>query len=122
MKRILAVVTLAAGASVAAAQPVQVNLLEWKIEMPSDTVVAGAKTFRVKNAGKVTHSLYVRGPGVTKGSAEIAAGQETRLTVTLRPGTYEVYCPLADMTHKMAGMTQQLVVIEAKPAAAKKTP
>jgi hypothetical protein len=41
----------------------------------------------VKNAGTMTHAFYVRGECVAKGSREIPAGQETALTVTLKPGT-----------------------------------
>jgi len=122
MKHILAVAALAATAFVAKAQTVPVTLSEWKIEMPSDTVKAGTVIFRIKNAGRVTHDFYVKGPGANKGSREISAGQETRFTVTLRPGTYEIYCPLAEMTHKMAGMSMTLVVTAATPAAAAKKP
>jgi hypothetical protein len=41
----------------------------------------------------------------------------------LKPGTYEVYCPLADLSHKKAGMSKTLVVVAAAaPAATKKKP
>ena len=32
------------------------------------------------------------------------------LRVTLKPGTYDVFCPMADMSHKNAGMSRKLVV------------
>jgi hypothetical protein len=38
----------------------------------------------------------------------------------LTAGTYEVYCPLADLSHKMAGMTRKLVSTGDPPAATKK--
>ena len=121
MKRILIAAALAATASVAQAQAVTVTLTEFKLALGRDTVPAGSVTFRVKNVGKMNHALYVRGPGVEKGSREIPAGQETPLTLTLKPGAYEVYCPVSDLSHKMAGMSGTLVVTAAeKPAPPKK--
>ena len=123
MKRILIVATLATLSSVAAAQPVAVTLTQWKVLPSRDTVNAGAVTFRIKNSGEMTHSLYVLGEGVAKGSREIPAGQEATLTVTLKAGTYELYCPLSDLSHKMAGMKRSLVVLPAAaPAAPAKKP
>ena len=121
MLRILIVAVLAASSSVASAQAVNVTLSEWKIGLERDTVRAGSVTFKVKNAGTMTHGFYVRGAGVAKGSHEIPAGQDTPFTVLLKPGTYELYCPMSDLTHKMAGMSRTLVVIaDDKPAAPKK--
>lgn len=120
MHRMLLVAALAVSASAASAQSVAVTLSEWKVEIAHDTVHAGPTTFRVKNAGTMTHGFYVSGPGVEKGSHDIPAGQEMPLTVTLKPGTYEVYCPMSDMTHKAAGMVKKLVVIPGAAAPAKK--
>jgi plastocyanin len=121
MNRILIVAALAVSASLATAQAVNVTLSEWKVGLDRDTVPAGSLTFRVKNSGTMTHGFYVRGEGVAKGSREIPAGQETALTVTLKPGTYELYCPLSDLTHKMAGMSRALVVTaDDKPAVLEK--
>jgi uncharacterized cupredoxin-like copper-binding protein len=122
MKRILIVAALVASSSVAKAQAVTVTLSEWKLELGRDTVAAGPVTFKVKNSGTMNHAFYVRGEGFAKGSKEIPAGQEAPLTLTLKPGTYEVYCPLADLTHKMAGMSRKLVVTAAATPAAPKKP
>lgn len=113
MKRSLIIAALIASPSVARAQAqaVAVTLSEWKVELGRDTVHAGAVTFKVKNAGTMTHGFYVRGDDVAKGSHDIPAGEETALTVALKPGTYEVYCPMSDLTHRTAGMTHKLVVI-----------
>src|SRR5471032_1536232 len=121
MKRILLAVAFVATSSVARAQAVNVTLSEWKLELSRDTVKAGAVTFKLKNAGSMNHAFFVRGDKFAKGSKEVPAGQEAPLTLTLTPGTYEVYCPLADLSHKMAGMSRKLVVIAGDaPAAAKK--
>ncbi len=120
MTRIL-IVALAASSSLANAQAVAVTLSEWKVGLARDTVQTGSVTFRVKNSGTMTHGFYVRGDGVEQGSREIPAGQEAALTVTLKPGTYEVFCPMSDLSHKAAGMTRKLVVMPAdKPAETKK--
>ena len=120
MKRIFLIAALAAAPAVASAQPVAVTLTEFKIAMAKDTVSAGPVTFRIKNAGATTHALFIMNDTFEKGSAEVAAGQEASLTVTLKAGTYEVFCPMSDETHKKAGMTHKLVVTAAKPAPPKK--
>jgi uncharacterized cupredoxin-like copper-binding protein len=121
MHRILIIAALVASSSLASAQAVNVTLSEWKVGLDRDTVRAGPVTFKVKNAGTVTHGFFVRGEGVAKGSHEIPAGENAPLTVTLKPGTYELYCPMSDLTHKMAGMSRTLVVIAAdKPTVTKK--
>lgn len=121
MKRMLLAAAVFTASSVAHAQAVAVTLSEWKVELSRDTVRAGAVTFKLKNAGTMNHAFFVRGEKFAKGSKEIPAGQEAPLTLTLAPGTYEVYCPLADLSHKAAGMSRKLVVIAGDaPAAAKK--
>jgi plastocyanin len=108
--------------SAASAQAVPVRLSEWKVVLPRDTFPAGPVTFRVKNEGTMVHGFHVEGPGVDKDAPQIPAGQSASLTVTLKPGTYELYCPLADQSHKMAGMTKKITVTGGAPAAAPKKP
>ena len=92
------------------AKPIEVTLSEWKVELPSDTLKAGAITFRVTNEGNMNHAFYVLGEGVAQGTKDIAARQSATLKVTLKPGAYEIYCPMSDQSHKMAGMTRKIVV------------
>jgi plastocyanin len=123
MIRMLIAVALAAPFAVATSQSiaVPVTLTEWKVELGRDTVPAGSITFRVSNKGTITHGLYVRGAGVNKGSRDLPAGESALLTLTLKPGTYEVFCPLSENSHKQAGMVRTLVVTEgAAPAPASK--
>ena len=110
MHRTLFAAALLASASVANAQPVAVTLSEFKIGLARDTVKAGPVTFRVKNAGAIAHGFYVIGDKVDKGTPDIPAGQEASLTLTLKAGTYEVFCPMSDNSHKLGGMTRKLVV------------
>lgn len=116
---VVALVALTAVAPAAGAQAVPVTLQEWKIGLRRDTVRAGNVTFRVSNAGLMNHAFYVRGEGVEKGSREIPAGQAASLTVALKPGTYEVFCPMSDESHKKAGMARKIVVVPTDTAARK---
>lgn len=102
---------LAAQAAPAPPKPIAVALSEWKVELPSDTVTAGAITFRITNEGNMNHALYVLGEGVAQGTREVAVRQSATLRVTLKPGTYEIYCPMSDNSHKMAGMTRKITVV-----------
>ncbi len=122
MIRILIAGTFAAWSSVATGQAVSVTLSEWKIALERDTVRAGSVTFRVNNTGSMNHAFTVRGEGVDQGTREIPARQSATLTVTLKPGTYDVYCPMSEESHKMAGMARKLVVTSGDTPAAPKHP
>jgi uncharacterized cupredoxin-like copper-binding protein len=120
--RLLVLLALAAFSSTAAAQSIPVTLSEWKVKLGRDTVHAGKVTFQVKNEGSMTHGFFVRGGDVQQGSPDIPVGQSGTLTVNLKPGTYTVYCPLADLSHRKAGMMTTLVVIPSDASTAAKKP
>jgi uncharacterized cupredoxin-like copper-binding protein len=122
MTRMLIVVAAASAvfSSAAAAQSIPVTLSEWKVEMKRDTVPAGPVTFRVTNDGSMLHAFHVEGTGVDKETRQISKGESASLTLNLKPGTYELYCPMSEMTHKKAGMTRKLTVVAAAAAAPKK--
>jgi len=122
MTRTLLAAALVAFSSVATAQPVAVTLTEWKVELARDTVRAGLVTFRVKNGGAMAHAFHVVGQGVDKESRSIAVGQIENVTVTFKPGTYEVYCPMSEDSHKKAGMVHKVTVVEAAAPAPPKKP
>lgn len=111
MRRILALAALAWISSAAGAQNVTVRLSEWKITLSTDTVRAGKVTFDVNNTGQMTHGFQVVGEGVDKGTRDIPARQAQSLTLTLTAGTYEVFCPMSEGSHKQAGMARKLVVL-----------
>lgn len=93
---------------------VSVNLREWTVELSRPTVPAGEVTFEAMNTGTVEHALEVEGEGVEEETAPIPPGGTATLTVTLGPGTYEVYCPVTgEYDHQAQGMTTTLVVTEA---------
>jgi plastocyanin len=114
MTRLLIVVALAAFSSAAAAQGVSVTLSEWKLGLSPDTVRAGSVTFRVTNSGTVSHAFYVTGAGVDKGTRDVAAREVATLTLTLKAGTYQLFCPMSEGSHKIAGMARTLVVTAAE--------
>ncbi len=120
--RILVVAAFAASSSLATAQAASVTLSEWKVGLASDTVRAGSITFQVKNSGSMTHAFSVKGNGVDKATREIPVNQSATLTVTLKPGTYEVFCPMSEESHKMAGMARKLVVTPGDASTAPKPP
>jgi uncharacterized cupredoxin-like copper-binding protein len=121
MTRMLIAAGLAAAiSSVASAQAIPVTVSEWKIQLSRDTVRAGAVTFRVKNEGAVVHGFRVEGPGVENETPQIAVGQSASLRVTLKPGTYELYCPMSENSHKLAGMTKKITVVAGEAEAPKK--
>src|SRR3954463_13165886 len=90
---------------------VTATLSEWKVQLSSETVPAGTVTFEVSNTGSVPHALEVEGHGMEKQTAIVQPGKTTSLTITLEPGTYELYCPVGDDSHKKLGMETHLKVV-----------
>ena len=84
--------------------PVTAHLSEWKVELSQPTVAAGTVTFTVTNAGSIPHGFEVEGHAIEQQTALIQPGSSATLTLTLRPGTYEVYCPVVEDSHKILGM------------------
>jgi uncharacterized cupredoxin-like copper-binding protein len=93
---------------------VQVTEREFKIALASTELKAGTVTFAVKNVGKIQHDLAI--VGMKEKTKLISPGGSGRLTVTLKPGTYELYCSVPG--HKAAGMDVKITV---KPTGAQVT-
>jgi plastocyanin len=87
------------------------KLSEWKVELSNATVSAGTVRFTATNAGSIPHALEVEGPGIEQETAVIQPGDSAILILTLRPGTYEVYCPVGVDSHKKLGMDTHLKVV-----------
>ena len=101
---------------------VEARLSEWKVELSLTTVPAGPVTFSVTNGGSIPHALEVEGRGVEKEIPVIQPGQTGTLTLTLAPGTYEVYCPVGEDSHKKLGMMTHLRVVAGGQPAASASP
>jgi plastocyanin len=94
------------------------KLSEWKVELSQRTITAGAVTFTVTNTGSVPHAFEVEGQGIEKATDIIQPGSTAKLTLTLKPGNYEVYCPVGNDSHKHLGMETHLKVVNAKASGA----
>ena len=83
-------------------EPVAVTakLSEWKVQLSAATVSPGLVAFSVTNSGSIPHALEVEGPGLERQTVLLQPGSGTTLTLTLAPGTYEVYCPVGGDSHK----------------------
>ncbi|HVI36958.1 MAG TPA: plastocyanin/azurin family copper-binding protein [Gaiellales bacterium] len=69
---------------------------------------AGRVTIVMKNPSSLPHAIAVEGNGVDKDGPTVGNGGASRVTVTLKPGKYEFYCPVDG--HKQAGMEGHLTV------------
>jgi plastocyanin len=94
------------------------KLSEWKIELSEETIAAGSVKFTATNSGSIPHALEVEGGGLEQQTPLIQPGSSATLTLTLRPGSYEVYCPVGEDSHKKLGMETHLKVVSAKSAGA----
>jgi plastocyanin len=69
---------------------------------------AGQVTITMDNPSSIPHSVAVEGSGVDKNGKTVNQGGVSTVTVDLKPGTYEFYCPVDG--HKQAGMEGTLTV------------
>ena len=92
-----------------AANTVDVTASDFKFDPGTLTVdAAGTATFRLTNDGGTTHALEIEGQGIEEETDEIAPGETAEVTVDLKEGQYEFYCPVSN--HKELGMEGTLVV------------
>lgn len=95
----------AAGAGTA----VTVDASEYALKLPSTHMAPGTYTFTMDNVGHATHAIEIEGPGIDKAKSSTAGpGGKATLTVTLQPGSYEMWCPVGN--HKQAGMDTTITV------------
>ena len=79
---------------------------EFKIVLPRIALKAGKITFDAKNVGKIPHDLAVKGTSFK--TSLIQPGGSTKLTATLKPGSYVLYCTVPG--HEAAGMKVNITV------------
>jgi uncharacterized cupredoxin-like copper-binding protein len=93
---------------------------EFKIALSTKSFSAGTYKFVTQNKGKVTHALEITGPGLHNAATpNIQPGKSANLTVTLKAGKYDIFCPVPG--HKMLGMTVNVVVVGVSGHATSKT-
>jgi uncharacterized cupredoxin-like copper-binding protein len=100
--------TTASGGGGGAGGSVDISETEYKLDPSDATASAGTVTLNVSNDGGVTHALEIEGNGVEEETDDISAGQSAKLSVDLKPGTYEIYCPIDG--HRDLGMEGSLTV------------
>jgi plastocyanin len=68
----------------------------------------GKVTIVMSNPSSTTHGIAIEGHGIDKDGKKVGKGKTSTVTVTLKKGTYEFYCPVDG--HKNAGMKGKLIV------------
>lgn len=76
--------------TVEARQTVSVRITDGSLEVNPSTVRAGPTNFVVTNAASVPYDVDVDGPEADGEIDDLAPGQTAKLSMTLRPGTYEI--------------------------------
>jgi plastocyanin len=79
-----------------------------KFDKSSLSAKAGNVTITMDNPSPVMHAVAVEGMGLDKAGKTVAMGGKSTVTASLKPGTYEFYCPVDG--HKAAGMKGTLQV------------
>jgi plastocyanin len=94
----------------ATAQTVSFTETEFKIDTASTSLKAGDYVFQVKNAGSFPHDLHVATPDGTEVAKSdlLQAGASGSFQVTLKAGTYQMWCAVD--SHKARGMAGTLTV------------
>lgn len=97
------------GSTSAAGTMVTVTETEFEIQLSQHTFTPGTYTFVVDNSGQATHALEIEGPGLSGAeTSHLSPGDSNNLTVTLRSGTYKLYCPVGN--HEAMGMSLDITV------------
>jgi plastocyanin len=83
---------------------------EFHIALSTTTFSPGQYTFTAVDKGKLQHNLVINGPGVSdeKTQGLLAPGQSGSVTVTLKAGTYDIFCGVPG--HKAQGMDVHITV------------
>jgi len=96
----------------ASQQPITttLHLSEYKITPARLSLDAGIYTFTAINDGTISHAVVLTGNGVQGHTKDLAfgPGHSEGFTVTLKPGTYQFFCPVDG--HQRLGMQGTVVV------------
>ena len=79
-----------------------------KFDKTTLTAKAGKVTIDFDNPSTVPHAVNVEGNGLEEKGTDTITKSKASVTVDLKPGTYEFYCPVDG--HKAAGMEGKLTV------------
>jgi plastocyanin len=82
---------------------------EFHIALSRTSFSPGKYTFVAVDKGKLPHNLNIVGPGVNANiGVLLTPGGSASVTVTLRKGTYDVFCSVPG--HKKMGMDVHITV------------
>jgi plastocyanin len=95
---------------VSAATTVSLRASKTKLAFNHKTLTAkkGNVTLVMANPSGFPHAVAVKGHGLNKKGKTVNKGGTSRLTVTLKKGSYTFYCPVDG--HEAAGMKGKLIV------------
>jgi plastocyanin len=79
-----------------------------KFDQGDVTAKAGKVTVDFANPSSTPHAVEIEGNGVEKATETVTGGDAPPITVELKPGKYEYYCPVPG--HRQAGMEGTLTV------------
>jgi uncharacterized cupredoxin-like copper-binding protein len=79
-----------------------------KFDKSSLSAKAGKVTIVMDNPSSIPHGIAVEGNGVDKDGQVVNKGGKSTVSVALKKGKYEFYCPVPG--HKQAGMEGTLTV------------
>jgi plastocyanin len=79
-----------------------------KFDKSSLSAKAGTVTLEMANPSSVPHAVAVEGNGVDQAGETVTKDGTSKVTVTLKAGSYTFYCPVDG--HKAAGMEGKLTV------------
>ena len=118
MKKRLVGVAVVAASALAAVSLAFAGATTLKLSTAKIRLAYNKKTLTAK-AGKVTivmtnmsavfqHNVAIKGKGVSKKGKVVGKGGQSKVTATLKPGTYTFYCTVPG--HEAAGMKGKLIV------------
>jgi len=81
---------------------VLVLLNDNSIAVREQAIPPGPAVLTVQNGGKEVHNLFIEGAGLDRAAGDtIAQGASATVEVNFKPGTYTLYCPIAN--HRQNG-------------------
>jgi uncharacterized cupredoxin-like copper-binding protein len=90
-------------------ETIEISETDFALEPSTVTVdEPGLYTFRAVNDGGTEHALEVEGEGLEEMTESLAPGESAELTVELKQGRYELYCPVGN--HAELGMEGSISV------------
>jgi uncharacterized cupredoxin-like copper-binding protein len=101
--------TTTAAAPAATGPKQTVSLVDYALEPKTIRIdKPGTYTFEAMNNGQTEHALEIEGNGVEEETETLAPGAKGTITVELKMGEYEMYCPID--SHRDRGMAGSIDV------------